>query len=484
MEETYMAGLFEKEKLTENLYVFKQIGVITNAYIDITDELEELTYYDESGKKVVIQSLECPYFLISDETCCYGYAVQLSFLKEKYQTENTTELALKYLDDLMDVLTIGYYDEETDSIKILVSNGKIFKDIKDTDDLFKKFSVSYDSNIGDNVVINVKDLKAAKNLLEEKKYDFLTERLNKVIGAVTDSIESLKEKEAAKEKTEKKQKAEELNEVLNELDNLTGLDNIKREVIKLQKYLSFREKVKENLKLNDPNLHMFFTGNPGTGKTTVARIIGKLYHSMGYLSSDSFAEITPRELIAGYVGQTAIKTAKFIKEHKGGVIFIDEAYVFSSDAQDFADEALVEILKELEKKETVFIFAGYKDEMKKFMELNPGLSSRIGYYLEYEDYNVEQLLEIFIKKAENMGFKVEEELKEKIKKQVNIAKESKNFGNGRYIDKLLEKIILEHSSNTEKETDVEILKTLTSKDLTQDVLDSLLFKQKVKKLGF
>ena len=384
----------------------------------------------------------------------------------------------------MDVLTIGYYDEETDSIKILVSNGKIFKDIKDTDDLFKKFSVSYDSNIGDNIVINVKDLKAAKNLLEEKKYDFLTERLNKVIGAVTDSIESLKEKEAAKEKTEKKQKDEELNEVLNELDNLTGLDNIKREVIKLQKYLSFREKVKENLKLNDPNLHMFFTGNPGTGKTTVARIIGKLYHSMGYLSSDSFAEITPRELIAGYVGQTAIKTAKFIKEHKGGVIFIDEAYVFSSDAQDFADEALVEILKELEKRETVFIFAGYKDEMKKFMELNPGLSSRIGYYLEYEDYNVEQLLEIFIKKAENMGFKVEEELKEKIKKQVNIAKESKNFGNGRYIDKLLEKIILEHSSNTEKETDVEILKTLTSKDLTQDVLDSLLFKQKVKKLGF
>jgi hypothetical protein len=205
---------------------------------------------------------------------------------------------------------------------------------------------------------------------------------------------------------------------------------------------------------------------------------------MGYVKSKKVAEITPRDLIAGYVGQTAIKTSKFIENNKGGVIFIDEAYVFSADAQEFAEEALVEIIKELEKKETVFIFAGYKDEMENFMNLNPGLTSRIGYYLDYKDYTNEQLLEIFNYKTKEMGFKIEEDLEEQINELISKQKNIKNFGNGRYIDKLINKIILEHSINTENIDDKESLLTLTKDDLTEDVKQSLIFKKKVKEIGF
>ncbi|MBP3461124.1 MAG: AAA family ATPase [Bacilli bacterium] len=488
MEERYMAVLYEKNQLSDNLYSFKRIGVITNGYINLTDEFDELTYYND-GQKITLQSLECPYFVISEEKYCYGYPMLISMLEEMYGKDlSIEEIACRYLDDISPILTIGYYDEEMDSIKILTSNEKVLKEVKDTDDLFREYSISYDSD-GDQIISFTKsDLKKISEIIKEKKYEYLDEEINKVIKSINEANDKVYQMFGIKtEKIEEQEEIEEnkdLTKTLDELNKLIGLDNIKKEILKLQRYLSFRKKVENNLTLEEPNLHMFFTGNPGTGKTTVARIIGKLYYNMGYIKKDTFAEITPRELIAGYVGQTAIKTDRFIKKNKGGVIFIDEAYVFSSDAQEFADEALVEILKELENHETVFIFAGYKDEMEKFMKINPGLSSRIGYYLEYEDYTEKQLLEIFNKKALKMGFKVEEELKEKILREVRIAKESKNFGNGRYIDKLLEKIILEHASNTENIEDIEKLKTLSKDDLTEDVINSLLFKQKVKKLGF
>ena len=309
-------------------------------------------------------------------------------------------------------------------------------------------------------------------------------RINDNIDTMEDLIIVPKEEQEIECTEEETTKIKNIDASLEKLNQLVGLDNIKLEVNKLLKYLIYINKVKDKVNLGNPNLHMFFTGNPGTGKTTVARIIGNILYNMGYIKKDKFTEITPEKIIAGYVGQTAIKTRDLLDENKGGVIFIDEAYILAGKAQQFAGEALTEILKELEKNETVFIFAGYVDEMREFMEMNPGLTSRIGYYLDYKDYTKEELYQIFEYKLNNIGLKANDNLKEIIINHLNEIINNKNFGNGRYIDKLVNKLLLEHAYNTETITDEASLLTLTENDWKEEVKDTLVFKTKSKKIGF
>ena len=262
----------------------------------------------------------------------------------------------------------------------------------------------------------------------------------------------------------------------NELDKLialVGLDNVKNEVVKLANYLKFLNKIKDKTNLDKINLNMIYKGSPGTGKTTVARIMANILYYLGYLSNNKVIETTPTNFIAGYIGQTGIKTKKLLDEHKGGLIFVDEAYSFVKGKDDndssFSDEAIAEIIKEMEKKETVFIFAGYDQEMDEFINLNPGIKSRIGYYINFSDYNEEELLEIFISKIKATGFIICEDAVEEVKKIINLKKEEKNFGNGRMIDNLYNKIILEHASLNYDEEDDDKLLTIT-KDSVLNVI--------------
>ena len=234
------------------------------------------------------------------------------------------------------------------------------------------------------------------------------------------------------------------------LNNLIGLNEVKEEVNKLINYLKFISRLGDRAKIDKVNLNMLFKGNPGTGKTTVARLMGKILYDLGYLKTDKIVETTPREFIAGYVGQTAIKTRKFLDEYKGGLIFIDEAYGFnhSDDESNFSDEAIAEIIKDMEEKETVFIFAGYDGEMDDFVNLNPGIKSRIGYDISFKDYSEEELLEIFMKKIEGSGLSISDEATHSIKRIIRDKKKEKNFGNGRMIDNLYNKLLIEHASIT------------------------------------
>lgn len=262
-------------------------------------------------------------------------------------------------------------------------------------------------------------------------------------------------------------KEDDFTEIVSKLNNLIGLNEVKNEVGKLINYLKFLNKLQGKANVDKINLNMIFKGNPGTGKTTVARIMADILYNLGYLSNNMMIETTPKDFIAGYLGQTAIKTNKLIDKYRGGLIFIDEAYGFNheDDEVNFADEALTEIIKEMESKNTVFIFAGYSKEMDDFINLNPGIKSRIGYDIDFADYTEDELLEIFMKKIENDGFSINDKAVDEVKNIVKDKKREKNFGNGRMIDNLYNKIMLEHASLTCEEEDIEKLLSIDEKSI-------------------
>ncbi len=327
---------------------------------------------------------------------------------------------------------------------------------------------------------NAKKLYAATHIKNMKNINHIADQLTN-IQQFSDDAEAV-EKEVSSESS-KIDTAEIINRAKNaiaELDELIGLDNVKKAFEELVKNIIFREKIKDNAEVPILNLNMVFKGNPGTGKTTVAHIISKLLCDLGYIKSNKIKECTAKDFIGQFVGHTAPKASKLIEENRGGLIFIDEAYVFAGPAQQFAQEALAEIMKELETNRTAFIFAGYSKEMDEFIDLNPGIESRIGYNMDFVNYTEEQLYQMLENKFKKGKYKFDAGAKETIIKIIHEAKESKNFGNGRFIDNLYMKIYLNHVSKVYMSDDLEELITISSKEITEDIMD----KPKVKKIGF
>lgn len=246
---------------------------------------------------------------------------------------------------------------------------------------------------------------------------------------------------------------ETLEQILAELNALTGLDAVKKDVEALahmQEIQHLREK--RGLKKIPMSNHLVFSGNPGTGKTTVARLLAKIYHKIGILSKNSVEEVDRARLVAGYVGQTAIKTQEVIEKAMGGVLFIDEAYTLAPDAngKDYGQEAIDTLLKVMEDKRDNFvvIVAGYPEPMKKFIESNPGLRSRFNKYINFEDYTPSQLATIYQSMCKQAGYVLSVEAKTCIiEKLENLhANRSANFANAREVRNLFEKAVVKQAS--------------------------------------
>lgn len=244
---------------------------------------------------------------------------------------------------------------------------------------------------------------------------------------------------------------EKMEDLKEELDSYIGLSAIKREVSSLINMVQvYRLRRENDLPTTDLSLHMVFSGNPGTGKTTIARIMARIYHSLGILSKGQLVEVDRSGLVAGYVGQTAIKTAKAIESALGGVLFIDEAYALNGKAEnDFGLEAIDTILKAMEdhRDDLVVIVAGYDGLMDDFIHSNPGLESRFNRYLHFDDYSVDEMMRIFELQCKKGCYELDEETRGMVRDFIQEENtNSISFGNARGVRNLFEQILVNQSN--------------------------------------
>jgi SpoVK/Ycf46/Vps4 family AAA+-type ATPase len=236
-----------------------------------------------------------------------------------------------------------------------------------------------------------------------------------------------------------------LKSALNTLHGMIGLTNIKNEIDELVKLVRFYKEIGKDIRQSF-SLHAVFTGNPGTGKTTVARLLAQIYKALGILERGNLVECDRQALVGGYVGQTALKTNEVLNKAMGGVLFIDEAYALSEGGEnDFGKEAIETILKRMEdsRGEFVVIVAGYTENMKRFLESNPGLHSRFDRAYHFEDYTAAELFDIAVKMLAGNSITADQAALDHLKAYMEFLSKTRNkfFGNARNVRKTIEESI-------------------------------------------
>ena len=462
---------------TKDSYVLFPESLV-NAFLTSNDievlksDISKLCDLLDEAREQVNKNLANSLYILNDyidEMNLQNIDSYVDYSYEKLMRAKTKEEAINVITELIDydleVLDALDYSKEEVSI-----------------DFFRSRTFFYVQSQLLNKIRNESSLESIKSKYDKfynitrKNVDGVLDEINRVIGI---DLEEDNEKDECVDINKK------VDDAMSKLNDLVGLEDVKSSFQEIFDTIIFKQKTKDNLSFEEGSKHMVFTGNPGTGKTTVAEIVAPLFHEMGYLESDKVSYVSAQNLIGKYVGQTAPKTEKVIKDNLGGIIVLDEAYILAGKAQEFGNEAITVMLKEMEKNRTMFIFAGYKKEMEDFIKMNSGLESRIGTFLEFKDYSDDELFEIFKKNIdkvndkENQKYKLtmSEEAVSKVKGIISEAKQIKDFGNGRFAKKLFDKISRCHAKNTRLTNDPNKLYQITEKDITDDIMKTIFFSE-------
>lgn len=313
------------------------------------------------------------------------------------------------------------------------------------------------------------------------RYTLYTDRMEKFIrefGVWKSGNEKLYRPTEPEKKTKEsaEEKAQKLDELLENLNALTGLESVKHQVNSLVNLIRVQEmRAEQGLKTTDVSKHMVFMGNPGTGKTTVARMLAEIYKYLGVLRTGQLIETDRSGLVRGYIGQTATRVQEVVDQALGGILFIDEAYALTvgKGEGDFGQEAVDTLLKAMEdhRDDMIVIVAGYTDLMDQFLESNPGLRSRFSNFIRFEDYTAEELMKIFENNLKKQEYKLSESAHAKAVEMVQNRVENKpsNFANARDIRNFMEHAISNQATRLIKEPNAkgnkEMLSTIEPEDL-------------------
>jgi stage V sporulation protein K len=361
------------------------------------------------------------------------------FLKNNQPTDSSK---IKQLNDMVKQPSFSEHLEKikTDHFKILKTDPKIEFIVPEVLQSLSHKSLELGANFEKNFAILIANDDFVTTAEEQKIIDEIIEKLSKP-------------KQLANATSTTVANDDSLEKVMAELNNLIGLEEVKQNISDLIDLLKV-QKIRESQGLEniDFSLHSVFLGPPGTGKTTVARLIGRIYKHLNYLEKGHVVETDRAGMVAGYVGQTALKVAELVNQSLNGVLFVDEAYSLTPPdaSKDFGSEAVDTLLKRMEdhRKEMAVIVAGYTEPMKQFIESNPGLRSRFNRYYMFNHFTAEQLMQIFETNAKKSNFTITPEAKLLLVETFNLLYEKRDegFGNARVVRNIFEKCVMNQAS--------------------------------------
>ena len=459
-----------QEKIEENYVPFRII--ITSNSDKITDEVNDILYeaakyfnYLETNKRK-----DYSLFKVDDDIdySDFGYTAITNVEGLNLEDDKTKKQFFNYLDE--------YFKEDPESIITISSDNEKLTNLFLGNEEFKNryfdFNIEVTSPDLQDLYSAVLEKVDADDKLKVDLLDYMTKTYDTSKDFITYKNDLIKyisfNKELPKLEEEKS-----IDDIFAELNELVGLDKVKKVLYELVDLIKLKESAGDDLKIKNVNLHMVFLGNPGTGKTTIARMISSILYNLKYIKEDKLVEVSSKDLVAEYVGQTAPKTMSVIEKSLNGVLFIDEAYSLAvKDGNSYNAEAIATLIQAMEnyRDKLVVIFAGYTREMQDFLNSNSGITSRIGYTFEFDDYTTDELEKIFVGMMEKSGFTVEPEALSYLRQIIDENRNMKNFGNARFVRNIYEKSIVKHASRVKDSKDKEVLKTITKEDINTENL--------------